>query len=69
MNLLIKSQSATPENAGVNAHYENCAAPGAANESQNNPIDADLRAIIEGWHALPAAVKASIVAMVKAANS
>ena len=50
------------------AHSENCTAPGAANESHNAPIDADLQAIIERWAELPDAVKAGIVAMVRAAG-
>ena len=51
-----------------NAHSENRAAAGAAVEPDNAPIDADLQAIIERWADLPEAVKAGIVAMVRAAH-
>ena len=67
-NLLIKSQSATPENPEENAHFENCAAAGAAVGSENGLIDAELQAIIQRWGKLPDAVKAGIVAMVRAAG-
>ena len=56
-------------NPEKNAHSENRAAAGAAVESENFPIDTALQAIIERWADLPDAVKAGIVAMVKAANS
>jgi len=49
-------------------HSENCAAPGAAVVARNDPIDPDLRAIIERWADLPDAVKAGIPAMVRAAG-
>ena len=60
-------QRVNPENPEKNAHSENCAAAGAAVDSENGPIDADLQAIIERWTDLPDAVKAGIVAMVRAA--
>ena len=41
---------------------------GAESGAHNAPIDADLQAIIEQWPELPDAVKAGIVAMVKAAD-
>ncbi|MFH1998074.1 MAG: hypothetical protein ABIK28_00270 [Planctomycetota bacterium] len=37
-------------------------------DAQSDPIDADLLAIIDAWPVLPEAVKANIVAMVKAAG-
>ena len=43
-----------------------CAAPGAAVGAENAPIDPDLQSIIERWPELPDAVKADIVAMVRA---
>jgi hypothetical protein len=30
------------------------------------PLDADLQSVVDGWHTLPDAVRAGIVAMVKA---
>jgi len=65
LNLLIKSQHATPENPEENAHSLDSAAPGAAVGAQNTPIDPDLQAIIERWPELPDAVKAGILAMVR----
>ena len=61
-------QRVSAETSEENAHFDNRAAPGAAGETQNAPIDADLRAIIERWSELPDAVKAGIVAMVRTAG-
>ena len=52
-----------------NGTFSNCAAPGAAVELENGPIDPDLRAIIERWADLPDAMKAGIMAMVRAAGA
>jgi len=67
-NLLIKSQSATPEIPGKKAHSENCAAPGAAVGSENTPIDPDLAAVVDAWPKLPEAIRAGILAMIRAAG-
>ena len=56
------------ESAGNNAVSQECAAAGAAVETENASIDPDLRAIIERWTNLPDAVKAGIVAMVEASG-
>ena len=56
----------TPENTGKNTHSENRAAPGAATDPVNGPIDPDLAAIIERWADLPQAVRAAMIAMVRA---
>jgi len=48
-----------------NGTFSNCAAPGAAVELENAPIDVDLQAIIEQWADLPDAIKAGIMAMVR----
>ncbi|MCA9182865.1 MAG: hypothetical protein KDA51_15495 [Planctomycetales bacterium] len=64
----IMIQRASAGNAGKNAHSENRAAAGAAVVSENAPIDAELQVIIERWAELPDAVKAGIVAMVRAAG-
>jgi hypothetical protein len=58
-------QPATPENPEENALSWDSAAPGAAVDAQNPPIDSDLQAIIEQWPELPDAVKAGILAMVR----
>jgi hypothetical protein len=61
-------QRVSAEDPEKNAHSENCAAAGAAVDSENVPIDPDLRAIMERWGQLPDAVKAGIVAIVRAAE-
>ena len=45
-----------------------CAAQGAAVELENAPNDPDLQVVIERWAKLPGAVKAGILAMVRAAG-
>ena len=62
----IMIQRVSAEIPDNKAHSENLAAPGAASESHNAPIDAGLQAIIQRWPELPDAVKAGIVAMVRA---
>ena len=47
LNLLIKSQRVGAEMPDRNAHSENRAAAGAAVDSDNAPVDAELQAIIE----------------------
>lgn len=42
------------------------AAPGAAVEHENAPIDSDLQSIIERWDGLADAVKTGIMAMIQA---
>ena len=65
---LIKSQSGTPENTEKNAHSRNRAAPGAAVGAENNSDVSDLAAVLELYTTLPDQVKASILALVKAAT-
>ena len=67
-NQRIMSQNAIHESAEENAHSESCAAPGAADESKNGPIDPDLQSVIDAWETLPDPVKAGILAMVRAAR-
>lgn len=62
------SQQVTSVNPGENAHSQSCAAPGAAVGIENAPIDPELQAIIQRWADLPEALKAGIVAIVKAAG-
>ena len=52
-------------NPEENTHSRDSAAPGAAVGAENNPIDADLQAIIQCWPDLSDAVKAGIVAMIR----
>ena len=51
------------------AHSDNCAAPGAAHETAATALDVDLQSVIEQWPDLPPAVKAGIVAMVRASGT
>ncbi len=62
----IMNLRATPVNVEENIHSRDCAAPGAADTTQNAPSDPDIRAIIEHWPDLPDTVKAGIVAMIRA---
>ena len=47
---------------------DSCAAPGAAIETVEGPIDLDLHLVIEAWKTLPEATKVGILAMVRAAK-
>ena len=66
---------ADPESVAIrvfaekNAHSGESAALGAAVSAENAPIDPELRSIIERWPDLPDAVKAGILAMVRAAST
>ena len=59
-------QRVTPENPRENAHSQAGAAPGAAVELENGPIDPDLHTIMQRWADLPEALKAGIMAMIRA---
>ena len=52
-----------------NGTCSDLAAPGAADDPENGPIDPDLRFIVERWDELSEPVKAGIIAMVRAADS
>ena len=54
-------------NAEKTGDSDECAAPRAAQSAANPPFDADLQQLIDAWPDLPEAVKAGILAMVKAA--
>ena len=69
MNLLIKSQRVIPDFSEKDAYPEHRAAPGAAVDSENTGFDSDIQAVIDAWPVLPEAVKAGIVAMIRAAKS
>ncbi len=64
MNLLIKSQFATPKITEENALSQQSAAQGAAVGAANGPIDPELQTIVERWPGLPDALKAGILAMI-----
>jgi len=55
-------------NPEENAHSREGAAPGAAVVAENTPIDLDLQSIVERWTKLPDAIKAAMLAMVRAAD-
>lgn len=63
-NLQITNQAAIAESSGKTADSAQRAAQGAAHSA---PIDPGLRAVIDRWPSLPDAIRAGIVAMVKAA--
>jgi hypothetical protein len=62
------SPLATPLNAEGNGTSRTCAAHGAAVERDQSPIDPGLAAVIDAWAKLPEAMRAGIVAMVRAAD-
>jgi hypothetical protein len=62
------SHCGTAEKTGKNAGFANVAANLAAVETKPEALDADLAAVVKAWPMLPAAVKAGILAMVKAAG-
>ena len=51
-----------------NADFQKVGAPGAAVESEIGVSDPDLALIVQQWDSVPKAVRAGIVAMVKAAG-
>ncbi len=59
---------ASRENTEKYAPSDERAAPGAAVEPAEVPIDLDLQLVIEAWKTLPEATKAGIMAMVQAAK-
>ena len=58
-----------PPNGEENEDSPISTARGAAVSAETGPIDPELAAVIEGWPALPEAVRAGIVALVKSATS
>ena len=59
----------TRKTPGKTAYPDNCAAPDAAHETAAAALDPDLQSVIEQWPDLPPAVKAGIVAMVRASDT
>ena len=64
-DLRIRSQHATPINPEVNAHFSEGAAPGAAVDAENSPIDADLQHIIIAWPQLSEGVRETVIRTVE----
>ena len=67
-DLLIQSQA---DDSTSVANAASCNAERSApssSPSSSEEMDCDLTALVDAWPALPAAVKAGIVAMVKVAN-
>jgi hypothetical protein len=55
----------TPINPEGNAHFSEGAAPGAAVDAENGPIDPDLQHIIVAWPHLPEDVKETVIGTVE----
>jgi len=51
------------------AHFLEGGAESGANDPKNRPIDPDLALVVARWDSLPEAVRAGIVAIVKAASA
>jgi len=58
----------TPENIGKTAFPDAVGANEAAQETKLERLSPDLQALIDAWPALPDAIKAGILAMVRAAG-
>lgn len=56
------------ENAGETREAGQSGAECGALGAQNAPLDPDLAAVVDAWPKLPEAIKAGILAMVKAAG-
>ena len=69
LNHRIDSQIPHPQNPEENGDFPKAGAPGAAVESEIGISDPDLAVIVQRWDSLPEAVKAGIVAMVKATGT
>ena len=61
----IDNPQTTPENPEENAGFPKVGAPGSAVETVSGVPDPELMLVIDAWATLPAAVRASIVAMVE----
>jgi hypothetical protein len=59
----------TTENPEETPHFSKGGAESGANDPQNDRIDPGLALLVERWDSLPEAVRAGIVAMVKAASA
>jgi len=62
------SQRQTPENIGKSGISADAGADAGAVETKTGRFSPDLQALIDAWPALPDAIRAGIVAMVKAAG-
>ena len=59
----------TPENIGKTGVSDDAGAAAGAVETKREQFSPDLQALIDAWPALPDAIKAGILAMVKAAGA
>jgi hypothetical protein len=60
------SHRTAPEIPEENAGFPKVGAPGAAVKTEIGVCDPELMMVVERWQSLPAAVRAGIVAMVRA---
>jgi hypothetical protein len=58
----------TQDSSGKSTIAEQFGAESGAVDARNGPIDPDLAAVVEAWAGLPTAIKAGILAMVRAAD-
>ena len=59
----------TPQNTRKNDDSEAQGSAAGSAPSENQPIPADLQAVIDAWPALPEAIQAGILAMIRAAGN
>jgi hypothetical protein len=64
----LQSDSIPPETRGKRGASEGTGADAGAVETKTAHDDPDLQAIIDAWPALPEAIKAGILAMIRAAE-
>ena len=57
-----------PENAGKTGVLDQGGAESGALGAREAPLDADLAAVVDAWPALPDAIKAGILAMIRSGN-
>ncbi len=65
---LIKSQTGAVENKGLTAHPPHHAPQSVANPAPNAPADPELAAVVATWPTLPPAIRAGVLAIVRAAT-
>ena len=63
------SHGESPENIGKTGISADAGADAGAVETKRQQFGPDLQALIDAWPALPEAIKAGILAMVKAAGT
>ena len=65
---LIKSQTGIVENKGLTAHPPHHAPQSVADSIPDAPTDPELAAVVAAWPDLPPAIRAGVLALVKAAG-